>query len=806
MIREVRSWACCLTLWIAIFSAHALILSAQPVILLPTGDTRQVRQFEKFEIDFVITESAALNLQWPHDPQPPRGIPAGAGISVDGVFIDPEGREHRQPGFYYQEFRDEVRNDREWHYPTNRFVWKIRFSPNQPGGWRYKVVARDREGKAETEFQPLLVAPSAKRGFVKVSRADPRYFEYEDGTFFSGLGYNLSPSLEEPVLKGGPEFEQLKNYDISLVRMWISSVFGSAWNPYVGARNRYRGYLPVTGLVPYANEKGEPRTLTMRIDYEVDGDRRWFDACRLCWSTAPEAIEPNRNYRISAKYRGLGIEGPRRAAGQYGLVVKLGGRYTNCYEPGTSNPVTAYGRNNSTWGTIQGTWNSKRRNFLPPMYIALENVRKGVAYVREVSVREDFGNGRLGPEIMTKPSMEHDLYIPQKRARALDKILQLAERHGIYLKLVVMEKNDKIYLKMGDDGEFVSDRDNEDGFYGLGRSVNRTRWLQQAWWRYLQARWGYSPNIHSWELTNEGDPASRKHFELADEFGKFMHCRVFGVEAGRGDGAPCTYDHPNDHLVTTSFWHSMPAQQFWANPMYPNVDYADLHAYVSTSPASLEEKRKMAGDAAQYHIWHSRLVAESGIGKPVVRGEAGMDAPRRQDETVLGIQRDRDGLWLHNFLWSSLHSGGLQELYWWKSHLSGRGWDHRHLYRLVNTFLDELDLNRGGYLDWDGEVSNADLRVVGQKNPQSGSMHLWIQNRNHTWRNAADGRQIQPAAGEVRVPGFEPGAIYTVEWWNTYARMKSIVKIQNISADSEGYIKLRVDFLTKDLALTVSKQ
>jgi uncharacterized repeat protein (TIGR01451 family) len=35
-------------------------------------------------------------------------------------------------------------------------------------------------------------------------------------------------------------------------------------------------------------------------------------------------------------------------------------------------------------------------------------------------------------------------------------------------------------------------------------------------------------------------------------------------------------------LVTTSFWHSFPMYEFWGNPAYPDVDYADLHAYIST--------------------------------------------------------------------------------------------------------------------------------------------------------------------------------------------------------------------------------
>jgi hypothetical protein len=120
-------------------------------------------------------------------------------------------------------------------------------------------------------------------------------------------------------------------------------------------------------------------------------------------------------------------------------------------------------------------------------------------------------------------------------------------------KLVVLEKG-TAFQKIKNEGGFLdsNERDNANAFYGVGRQVNQVRWLQQAWWRYLQARWGYSPNIHSWELTNEGDPANGNHFALADEFGRFMHCRVFGIDVAPKDGARCDYQHPNahyDHLL-----------------------------------------------------------------------------------------------------------------------------------------------------------------------------------------------------------------------------------------------------------------
>ena len=45
------------------------------------------------------------------------------------------------------------------------------------------------------------------------------------------------------------------------------------------------------------------------------------------------------------------------------------------------------------------------------------------------------------------------------------------------------------------------------------------------------------------------------------------------------------YFHQNDPLhplVTTSFWAAFPNKEFWSNPSYSNIDYVDLHAYIST--------------------------------------------------------------------------------------------------------------------------------------------------------------------------------------------------------------------------------
>jgi hypothetical protein len=434
-----------------------------------------------------------------------------------------------------------------------------------------------------------------------------------------------------------------------------------------------------------------------------------------------------------------------------------------------------------------------------------------------VSLREDVGNGQFGPEILQQPSMEYELYFPDLLVYATEKRLELAEQYDLYLKLVLMDKNDKIYYKLDDDGTFVigGESDNQDGFYGLGREMNKTRWLQAAWYRYLQARWGYSPHIHSWELTNEGDPFLQKHWEMTDELGKFMHCRVFGVPVESGDGKTCAHEHPNRHMVTTSFWHSFPGYSaksdygFWGNPNYPNVDYADGHAYISSSPASLDDKLIMEKDAAYYHLWHSREWGGWGFDFPVVRGEAGMVPAQGSTDAMyaLGIQEDSSGIWYHNYLWSGLDSGALYEIYWYfEDHIKNLStYDHRHHHKSFAQFLAGIPLNNGHYEAMEPVSSSPDLRIVGQKDLVNGNAHLWVQNLNHTWRNVVDGVASPPVSATVAIEGFEPSKPYGVEMWDTYETDidAQVVESFVVVADTLGMITLSVSNLETDVAFKI---
>jgi hypothetical protein len=723
-----------------------------------------------------VERTTATHLQLPYDPQPPPGVKPGAGISIEAVFTGPDGAVSTQPAFYFQEFLDETRGGRAWFYPTGRFSWKVRFAPPQPGVWQYRLRASDAGGAAQTGQRSFPVTPSANHGFVRVSASDPRYFEFEDGTYFPALGYNLNYdhlSWDNPVQENEPHFRRMAANGIQLARIWLTQwgIYGSAWNQWRSATAADQ-YVPFTSLTYQVQHPESEISMALRAGDEAN------PCMFLGFAHPPPAVKRNTDYHVSIRYRADSLLGPRLAGQPFGFVAKIDSG-KDCADPRSGEVVTPYaGSSAGEWHTLEGNFNSEERDFVK-FYLAVENAIGGTVYVDRVEVRERLPDG-LGSNIITRPSMDHHLYMEQRNSYAFDRALELAERYGITLRPVILEKQDWIFQRIHPDGRFA--HRNPDHFYGDFRQVTKTRWLQMAWWRYLQARWGYSTSIHSWELLNEGSPSNPRHWALADEFGRYM--RQFA---------------PNKHPVSTSTWHSFPVAKFWSNEAYAFVDFADVHQYVE--PGSPEY-----GDTAlatyQASLTYGAL-GSAGPGKPVIRGETGFG-----DSRNIEILKDRQGIWLHNFIWGGINPGGLIESYWYDDkhiyRLEGEGagtFDHRDHYGAYYRFIRDIPLNNGNYRDARAMVADQRLRAWGQLDPLAGKAHLWIQNKDHTWKNVIAGRAPPGVSGQVSLAGFAPDTEFRVEWWDTYRGRLDAVGA--VFSDAEGTITLEVRDLATDTAVRI---
>jgi len=513
-------------------------------------------------------------------------VPARVGITVEGLFSpDNWTTTIPHPGFLYQAYERRCivnntivtncpSNGEEWLYPTGAPVWKVRFAPQRLGTWRYRVRVTDASGTVQSAEGTFTVVPSTlphNRGFIRISSTDPGYFEYSDGTPFIGVGHGEGFSGWRFTYDADEVLARLEAGRVNFVRMWMtgSSVFMAPWNPWhshhLPGEGGYFNPVSLTYAHAYAGN-----LVSLRLwDYADPAIENRRNPCMFQGFSNNIAVKPNTTYHLSIRLRTIGVTGPRNSAYPFGFTVRTGGWLgENCADPastsGNSRRLLNHVNGTTTgWVTVTGTFTTNpNQYFLDNFYLILENTTGGDAYVDEVSLREFVNGAPTGSEVLRKNRFAYHLYFDQQPAWQWDYLFQRAEQGEVTIRPVVLEKNDWIANHLDANGNPVGgyyDLDNNRFYAAPNTAVRR---LHEYFWRYLIARWGYSRAVHSWELLNEGDPYNGNHYAMADAFGRFMR-----------------QHDSHRHPVTTSNWHSFPQAEFWANPQYSGVDYADVHEY-----------------------------------------------------------------------------------------------------------------------------------------------------------------------------------------------------------------------------------
>ncbi|MEJ2748203.1 MAG: DUF5060 domain-containing protein, partial [Anaerolineae bacterium] len=397
----------------------------------------QIPQYDKFEITFQV-DTVAGNLYLPYDAAPPAGVTPETGISVAAYFTpDNWQTTYIQPAFYYEEFQDAVKSGQAWFYPTGSSAWKVRFAPDQAGDWQYKLVAEDAGGSQTTASFSFTVVNSANKGFIHVSDNDPRYFVYDDGSYFPGLGYNLNYRAVDWI---NPEsnsatFQTLSDNGIQLIRTWLSqwSIYGSAWSPWKShnpahqtqepdVRLRHDAVLPdsLSGALPVARAESDVFLWLSYDETVFSGDKQWnFTPCMVMgWESPQIPLERSTDYRVRVRYKEEGLTGPKVAGQPFGFTVKTGGwmwdssdETQRCYYPGVGTVRAATYSTTSSWShypdpdypgwsILEGHFNSGSDDFINKFYLALENVNAGSVFVDYVWLEEDLGSGQYGPNLI----------------------------------------------------------------------------------------------------------------------------------------------------------------------------------------------------------------------------------------------------------------------------------------------------------------------------------------------------------------------------------------------------------------------
>ncbi len=356
----------------------------------------------------------------------------------------------------------------------------------------------------------------------------------------------------------------------------------------------------------------------------------------------------------------------------------------------------------------------------------------------------------------------------------LDRILSIAEKHGIYLHLV-LENHGKVSSFC--DPEWRSSPYNEEngGFLSDPKqffSHPRAREQYKKKLRYIIARWGYATRIMGLELWSEIDLTGSSHGNYNDR--QFLRAKVDWlrditryikkIDRGR-------------HLLTVHYSGNFRRVQP-AVASIPGIDYISLDAYrgnINIVPVLYATSRELA----RFH-------------KPVLVTEYGGSA---WGAPLTRLEAD-----LHAGIWSAYMTNLTgSPLLWWFMYIDRHN-KYPHYRALANFARDEDRRNRG--LDMaepavTGPTAQAPpVSAIALKNDRSA--YVWVYDKRSASEMPAPGNEFEHHGLAVTLKGLRPGG-YTVEFWDTYSGKI----IRETSKVVEGSAVIHLPSFKNDIALKV---
>jgi len=250
-----------------------------------------LKVYDRFELSFSLSKS----YENPFDP---------AVIDIEAHFTTPSGKVVSVPAFLYQAYMRRNVHNVERLIPVGRRRWVIRFTPQEPGTYKYFLEIFDGTS-TRTKPRTFQVAPSKARGFVRISKRDKRYFEFDNGEFYYPIGHNVCAPYDErnaanfgiTVLKGEGTFaydrflSRMAANDENLARVWfVPWAFEIEWSHRYDYhyKNLGRYNLENAWRLDYVLQKAERLGIHVMITLDTHG--RFGVKTDSDWQTSPYNI------------------------------------------------------------------------------------------------------------------------------------------------------------------------------------------------------------------------------------------------------------------------------------------------------------------------------------------------------------------------------------------------------------------------------------------------------------------------------------------------------------------------------------
>ncbi len=346
---------------IIILILDSVNLFSIPNINLVT-DNSPVNKYEKLEITFDLGN----NYSNPYDPSQ---------IDVTVNFTSPTGITFSVKGFIYQGYERNGDINNQVLTPQGGLIWKARFTPNETGIWSYIIYAVDTTGSDTFPARQFTVNSSSKKGFIRVSNNDKRYFVYDDGSFYFAIGENVCWSGSGRTYNYDAWLSNLAANGGNFIRIWNApwhTEIEWAWSYPSNVLGNYASRQKEAWELDYILQKCEDLGIKVMLclinhgKFDVDTNPNWdynpynilnggfMDRAIDIWtnSTARSYLERNWRYYISryAHYTSL-------------LCWELWNEMEWTGNTGSSNPDEKYS------GHISDSvnWHTWAKNFIKSM-------------------------------------------------------------------------------------------------------------------------------------------------------------------------------------------------------------------------------------------------------------------------------------------------------------------------------------------------------------------------------------------------------------------------------------------------------
>jgi len=197
-------------------------------------------------------------------------------IHLYAEFVLPDGSEERVDGFYTQNYFRKEDTAETRVSPQGKPYWCIRFSPWKEGKHSFRIIAEDEGGKTQWGPGTFNAEKPVKPGFIRVSRKDPRFFEFDNRDAFFPIGYNIRSPFDTRMDRNFPwkqrwpegssayerHFTKMQESGQNMAEVWFASwSLGLEWNKDwfgyhgVGQYNLIHAF-EMDRVVDLAEEKG----------------------------------------------------------------------------------------------------------------------------------------------------------------------------------------------------------------------------------------------------------------------------------------------------------------------------------------------------------------------------------------------------------------------------------------------------------------------------------------------------------------------------------------------------------------------